>query len=472
MSDTQRACSCRSSRTQQECVTKISHLLNTLKYISQNFVANLDGEIIITALHELEDICQQLLQVWNSFCIVPLLYLVEPVFRSLRVMVFLPSTSIMISCSHFLSAFMNFRVQLHSSMAAERIFSSMFDCSTMNLLILNVRKTFEPNATDESQLIAVSSIVCLLCDLLENGASDLYMSSGFIVLLFELYVTILSKLNFQDHRHLDLKMKCSSSFPTVLKLRSKADIVVSSFQLAPNCSEEFVRDFRSRNVRIQAWAALGLEIYPLLLETFSECLICETDRLNNLNEHVNPASHLLSKVCYRQQLFYSSKLFERSSSAIRCVRLVVDAMNRWRHHLAMGSAQSRVERLKAAWFDSESSFVIFLLLYCFDLNDVIRNQAISTLKEIGAFCPSSFSQSENSKLIFDALSTILELCECPRLISDINWLRALHTFDKDAGVIPRPIISPVRVAFCTFVSAHFDYEYTFFYQCEVCMLFW
>ena len=138
----------------------------------------------------------------------------------------------------------------------------------------------------------------------------------------------------------------------------------------------------------------------------------------------------------------------------------------------MGSAQSRVEGLKAAWFDSKSSFVIFLLLYCFDLNDVIRNQALSTLKEIGAFCPSSFSQSENAKLIFDALSTILELYECPRLISDINWLRALHTFDKDAGVIPRPIISHVRVAIYTCVRAHFDDEYTSFDHREVFVFFW
>ncbi len=430
------------SQHQQECIAKISHLSATLKHISQNYIGTHEVEIITNALQELEDVCHQLLLVWNNFCIIPLLYLIEPVFRALRVMIVLPIPSVAISCSHFLSFMINIRVKVYSSITAERVFSSIFDCSTVNLLIINFRTAFEQNV--QSQLIAVSSTVGLLSDLLRVGAAELYMSSSLISLLFDLYMTVLHKFNFEDDHLAVFGLKCSSAFPTVLKLRSKADIVLSRFQLTAIFSEEHVNDLQFRHVRIQAWAALGIEISPFLRKTFSECWVSDSDQSNI--KLCSTASDVLLRVCRNPQLVCSSKLFERTSSAIRCVRLVIDALNRWRHHLVTGSALSEVNRLKAIWFVSESSFVILLLLYCFDFNDVIRNEAISTLKEVGKFYAPLFSEHENAQLMFDALSAILKFCRCTRVISDINWLRDLCSCDKDCRVLPRcPFISTVSV---------------------------
>jgi hypothetical protein len=435
----------RNIRRQQDCVSKISHILSILKNISQNLISNLEVGTVQSSLHELEDVCRELILNWNGFCIIPLLYLIEPVFRSLRVLITLPHSCITISCSQFLSSFINYRFKLCSSIAAERIFSSIFDCSTLNILIYNAREAFEPNciAKDQSQLMAISSTVCLLSDLLENGASDLHMSSSFIILLFDLYSTILSKFNCEDCNHLAFALKCSSVFPLVLSLRSKADIVLASCQLTTKISEDFVRDSRSRNLRLHAWAALGLEISPLLLGMFAECLLSKKDFLNDPNHQIDTASDLLYIVCRRPQFICASKRLERSSSAFQCIRLVIDALNRWRHQLASGCARSQIERLKKDWFDSHSSFIIFILLYCFDSSVVIRNQAISTLKEIGVFCPSLFSRPQDSQLIFDALSTISDFCNCSKVITDINWLRALRHFDKISSVIPRSCLSPV-----------------------------
>jgi hypothetical protein len=436
----------RNIRRQQECVSQISHILSILKNISQNLISNLEVGTVQSSLHELEDVCRELILNWNGFCIIPLLYLIEPVFRSLRVLITLPHSCITISCSQFLSSFINYRFKLCSSIAAERIFSSIFDCSTLNIMIYNAREAFEPNctATDQSQVMAISSTVCLLSDLLENGASDLYMSSSFIKLLFDLYFTILSKFNCEDDKHLAFALKCSSVFPLVLKLRSKADIVLSSCRMTTKISEDFVRDSRSRNLRIHAWAALGSEISPLLIGIFAECLLCKKDFLNDPNHQIDSASDLLSIVCSRPQFICASKRLERSSLAFQCVRLVIDALNRWRHQLASGCARSQVERLIKGWFDSDSSsFIIFLLLYCFDSSVVIRNQAISTLKEIGVFCPSLFSRPEDSQLIFDSLSTISDFCKCSKVIADANWLRALRHFDRNSSVVPRTCFSTV-----------------------------
>jgi hypothetical protein len=438
-----------SSQSQQDYIAKISHLSTILKNISQNFIGNLEVEIIKNALQELEDACQELLLVWNSFCIIPILYLIEPVFRYLRIMIVLPISSVTVSCASFLNCFANIRVKLHSSITAERIFSSIFDCSTLNMLILNFRTAIEPNATKvvQSQLIGVSATVCLLSDLLQNGAADLHMSTGLIALLFDLYYIILLNLDFEDESHSVLCLKCSSTFPIVLKLRSKSDIVLSCFQSTKSCSEGFIRDFRSRNFRIHAWAALGLEISPFLHRTFSECLKCKTDPAND--KLIDTASYLLSKICRRPQLVCSSKLLGRSCSAIQCVRLVIDALNRWRHHLATSGVRHEVEKFKNVWFASQSSFVLPLLLYCFDSIEIIRNQAISTLREIGTFYPSLFAQPDNAQLIFDALSAILELSNCPRIISDVNWIRDLRNFGEDFRILPRcPFLSTVRFSYC------------------------
>ena len=443
-------------QTQQGFFPRISQLICILKYRSETGISNDGVETVTTALHELNAICQKLMQGWNEFCIVPLLYLIEPVFRSLKILIIFPNVHVVIASSQFLSSLMRHRVKLYSTIAVERIFSSIFDVSTVSIMFGTLRRTLQLNASginQDNQFVAVTSVVGLLSDLLKSGASNQYIGSDFVFVTFDLFLFLLSTLNAEDDRHKDLISKCYSAFPMVLKLRSKADIVVSSFKKRKKClGEDFTSDIlaskMSRNLRLESWAALGSEIYPCLLGTFLEfsneiVLLC--DKIpSSSREHQKYVNHVLFAVAQRRQFVCASKLFVRTSSAVDCVRVVIDALNRWRSHLATGDARSEVEKLQSTWFGTGSSFIVCLLVYCFDSNVVIRNQAVSTLKAIGVFCPSYFSKQESVQLISNALSIIAELCTCPRLITDINWLQELCT--SIGGGLPHGLcIPPVRL---------------------------
>jgi hypothetical protein len=426
MSD-QCAALCFRSQLQKDSFARIYHILDCLNGISRRPVSFLDVPVVERACQELQDTCNQLMSSWNNFCIVPLIYLIEPVFRSFRVLIAIPNTRITVSCSQFLASCMSRHVKLSSTIAAERIFSSIFDFSYLKILADNMQKMFKRNAADFTHgmsFAALNSIVCLLSDVLENGASGLNMGSDLILSLFELYNVMMSNLNVEDPGHSCLIMKCSSIFPTAFKLRSKADIVVLSFKKRPDCCEESIRGSQSRDVRIQVWAALGSETFPLLHSIFTECFFCQKSILNH-SQQTETATLLLAEICRKRQILCVSKLCERSNAAIQCVRLVIEALNRWRFQLVTGCALSKIDELKSFWFASESSFIIFLLIYCFDTCELIRNQAMSTLNVIATFCPSLFSQTENMLLISEALSTIIEFCKCPRLLSDLHRLRVL-----------------------------------------------
>jgi hypothetical protein len=426
---------------------RISLIFDRLNSISRASVSNQEIGEIERACQELEDICVELMQIWNHFCIVPLIYLIEPVFGSFKILMALPDTRIIISCSQFLSSFMHHDVKLYSTIASERIFASIFDFSFLKMLTQNVQKVIKLVAegfSQDSQLRAINAMVYLLSDLLENGASDLNMGSDFVIALFELYVLLMLNFNVEDPLHSCLIMKSSLAFPTVFKLRSKADIVAIS-KMKGNCSEDSIRGVQSREFRIQAWAALGSETFVLLHGIFSECFCCPNVFSTKSVQNVQTATQVLTELCRKRQFVCLSKVLERSNAAIQCIRLVMNALNRWRYQLVTGLARSKIDELKSSWFRSESSFLVFLLMYGFDTCETIRNQAMSTLIVIAKFSSSLFTQSENALLISDAVSIITVFCKCPRLLSDMQWLQRLCTNDFHSHAQLRSsIISLVR----------------------------
>jgi len=417
------------SRSQQVCFSRILQILGILKYHSETSMKFDDIDIITSALRELDEICQKLMMCWKQFCIVPLLYLIEPVFRSLKIMIIFPNVHIVIASSRFLSSLIHYHVKLYSTIVVERMFSSIFDVATLAIMAGSATRAFQLYASgmnQDNQFLAMASRLGLLSDLLEEGAKSQYLGCDFVFALFDLYVFMLSKLNIEDDLHKDLISKCSAAFPTILKLRSKADIVASSLERG---SEESITGIVtvsiSSNLRLESWAALGSEIFPCLMGTFSECshaMVSET--LLHSSEHSSNEIDFLGKIAQRGHFVGISKLFVRTTSAIHCVRVIIDALNRWKSHFATGDAYFQIEKLKSTWF-GQKSILLFLLVYCFDLSEIIRNQAVSTLKVIGAFFPSLFTKFTSRQLLFDVLSATKALSTCPRFVCDINWLQGL-----------------------------------------------
>jgi hypothetical protein len=162
------------------------------------------------------------------------------------------------------------------------------------------------------------------------------------------------------------------------------------------------------------------------------------------DQQIETFSDLLPQLCQNRQLVCISKLSKRSEIAIQCVKLVIDALNRWSSHLASGNARHEVQKLKVKWFGSESSIIIILLLYCFDMNELIRAEAMSTLKAIGSFCSDLFLQDDTRNLVQDALSILKDLCNSPRLVADISWLQARYCGNFSRLLFRDPICQPVQ----------------------------
>jgi hypothetical protein len=243
-----------SGGTQEECCARIALILNQLKNQAERFTSHHDIKFMLKNVQELEDACREVMLIWNDFCIVPLLYLIEPIFRILRFFIFIPCSCIASACSRFLSWLVNFDVKLHSKIAVHRIFSSIFDLSNLNVMKNSVESVFQLSAAginQDAQFVEMTAVLELLSDLLDNGASDLFMGSSFVFCLFDMFSMLMLNLQTEDHRHRRLISKCSTSFLIAVKLKSKADIVLSGLETGSDVAEECIHDIRSRNIRIE-----------------------------------------------------------------------------------------------------------------------------------------------------------------------------------------------------------------------------